>query len=156
MRHEQVKLRESFDIMDAAAIWPRPDGMVQPAIAELDQRPTPAVPDMPSAIGRAIVCLYAALIIIFFVTMGFGGEAKFMIAISGFYLAMFLGLPRLFLAVENDPSRRPGMAAFLTRGVDTQTGRVSGRAALAQIFVVPVLLTFAVLAMGLTALWILP
>ena len=64
-----------------------------------------------------------------------------MIAISGLYLAMFLGVPRVFLAVEADPSRRPHMAGFMTRGIETFTGHMSGGSALAQIFVVPVLLT---------------
>ncbi len=156
MRHEQVKLRESFDIIDAAAIWPRPDCGIQAPLAELDQHATPAVPDMPAAVGRVIVAVYAGLITIFFVTMGFSGEAKFMIVISGFYVAMFLGVPRLFLAVEGDRSRRPDLRAFMTYGIDTFTGRMSGASALAQILVVPVLLTLGILAIGLAGLWILP
>ncbi len=156
MRHERVGLRESFDIVDAAAIWPRPDGGIQPAIGELDPGPAPAVPDMPVAVGRAIVGLYAALILIFFLTMGFSGEARFMIAISGLYVAMFLGVPRLFLAVEKDRSERPSLRRFLAEGIDTHTGRMSGKSALAQIFIVPALLVAAILGIGLASLWILP
>jgi hypothetical protein len=156
MRHERVHIRESFDVVDAAAIWPHAGAPISLAIGELDQRPTPAVPDMPVAVGRAIVCLYSALIIIFFLTMGFGGEARFMIAISGLYLAMFLGVPSVFLRVEADPSRRPSMAGFMARGIQTHTGPMSGRSALAQIFVVPALLTLGILAIGLAALWMLP
>jgi len=156
MRHEQVNFRESFDVVDVAAIWPRPDGGVQAPLGELDQPATTAAPDMPAAIGRGIVIVYSALIAIFFVTMGLSGEASFMIAISGFYLAMFLAVPRIFLAVERDRSTRPDLARFLSEGIHTNTGHMSGTSALAQIFAVPVLLTLAILVIGVAALVILP
>lgn len=154
MRHEQVKLRESFDIIDAAEIWPGPGAGAAPlAQVKAGFPATPAVPDLPAAVGRMIVGVYAALIGIFALTMARSGEAGFMIFISGFYVAVFLGVPRLFLAVEKDPSRRPDLARFLVRGIDTFTGHMSGAAALWQMFVVPVLLTFAILVMGLIGLW---
>lgn len=156
MRHEQVKLRGSFDIIDAAEIWPRPDISIPLPVGEFDQRPASAAPDVPVAVGRGIVAVYAALIAIFFLTMGGSGEARFMIAISGFYVAMFLGVPRIFFAVEKDRTRRPGFDRFMRQGIDTHTGRMSGGSALAQIFVVPILLTAAILAIGLTGLRILP
>ena len=40
--------------------------------------------------------------------------------------------------------------------IDTHTGRMSGGSALAQIFIVPVLLAAAILAIGLASVWILP
>ena len=156
MRHEQVKLRESFDIIDAAELWPRPDISIQAPVGELDQRAAPGAPDVPVAVGRAIVAVYCALIVIFFLTMGSSGEAKFMIAISGFYVAMFLAVPRIFFAVENDPSRRPDLRRFMVQGIDTHTGRMSGGSALAQLFIVPVLLAAGILAIGLAGAWILP
>jgi hypothetical protein len=156
MRHEQVKLRESFDIIDAAELWPRPDISIQAPIGELDQRAAPAAPDVPVAVGRAIIGVYAGLIGIFFVTMGGSGEARFMIAISGFYVAMFLAVPRIFFTIENDRSTRPDLRRFMARGIDTHTGRMSGGSALAQIFIVPVLLAAGILAIGLAGAWILP
>jgi hypothetical protein len=155
MRHEQVKLGESFDIIDAAAIWPRADTSIQGPIGELDQRATPAVPDVPAAIGRFIVAIYSSLILAFYLTMGLSGEATFMIAISGCYMAIFLAVPRLFLAVEKDSSKRPDLRRFMAEGVDTFTGRMSGASALVQILVVPLFLTLAIVAIGLTGLWIL-
>jgi len=156
MRHEQVKLRESFDIIDAAEIWPNAGAGSAP-LAELEAgmpaAATPAVPDMPVAVGRIIVGIYAALIAIFALTMARSGEAAFMIAISGLYVAIFLGVPRLFFAVEKDRSKRPDLAAFLERGIDTWTGHMSGASALAQIFLVPVLLTATILVIGLIGLW---
>jgi hypothetical protein len=149
MRHEQVKLRESFDIIDVAEIWPRPDGSAPAPIGELDARATPAVPDMPPAIGLAIIMVYAGLIAVFMLTMGRGAHALFMIAISGLYVAIFLAVPRIFLAVEKDASRRPDLARFIAEGIDTHTGHMSGTAALLQMFAVPVLLTLGILAIGL-------
>jgi hypothetical protein len=158
MRHEQLRLKDSFDTVDAAAIWRAGNAGSAGPLAEIEAglsgRAAAAVPDMPVAIGRAIVTLYAALITIFFVTMGFSGEARFMIVISGLYVAMFFAVPRIMLEVEGGEGR-PTMRQFMAAGVDTYTGRLSGAAALAQIFAVPALIALAVLAIGTVALFTL-
>jgi hypothetical protein len=157
MRHEQVKLRESFDIVDAAEIWPSAGVGIGAPLSEIQagfpQASTPAVSDMPVAVGRMMVGVYAGLIGIFLATMARSGEATFMIAISGVYVAMFLSVPRIFFAVEKDSSQRPDLARFMRQGIDTHTGHMSGGSALAQMFAVPLLLAGAVLAMGLVGLW---
>ena len=43
------------------------------------------------------------------------------------------------------------MSRFLSQGMQTYTGHVTGGGALAQMFIVPVLLAFAVLAIGIIA-----
>jgi hypothetical protein len=151
-------MRDSFDVLDAAEIWPRPTVMPAAPLAEIESglRSAPAVPDLPVAVGRAVVTVYAALILAFAALMGGSAEALFMIAISGFYVAIFLAVPRLFLGVENDPSLRPNMARFMHQGMATHTGRMSGSSALVQMFLVPVLLTLTVFVIGVAALWILP
>jgi ABC-type amino acid transport system permease subunit len=160
MRHDWLQHRDRFDIVDVAAVWPRGDGGFQAPLAQIEAgaplAPARSVPDMPVEIGRAIVGIYVAIVIAFALTMAKGGQASFMIAISAFYVAMFLGVPRLFLAVEGDRSRRPSWREFLSRGMNTHTGHMSGRAALLQILIVPVLLLTAISAMGLTALMVLP
>jgi ABC-type amino acid transport system permease subunit len=160
MRHDWLQHRDRFDIVDVAAVWPRADGGVQAPLGEIETNapvsPAPAVPDMPVAVGRAIVGIYVAIIIAFALTMAKGGQASFMIAISAFYVAMFLAVPRLFLAVEGDRSLRPSWREFLSRRMNTQTGHMSGHGALVQILIVPVLLLTAISAMGLTALMVLP
>jgi hypothetical protein len=85
--------------------------------------------------------------------MGRSTEASFMIVVSGLYVAIFFAIPRIFLRVERDPSRRPDLARFMAEGMDTLTGRMSGAAALVQIYVVPVLLTLGILVIGLAARW---
>jgi ABC-type amino acid transport system permease subunit len=160
MRHDWLQHRDRFDIVDVAAVWPRADGIVQAPLEQIEagvpQSPAPAVPDMPVAIGKLIVGVYAGIIGAFALTMAKGGEASFMIAISGLYVAIFLGVPRLFLAVEGDRSRRPSWSEFLSRGMETHTGHMSGAAALVQILIVPALLLTAISAMGLTSLLVLP
>ena len=160
MRHDWLQQRDRFDIVDVAAVWPRGDGGVQAPLAQIEAvapvSPASAVPDMPVAVGKAIVGIYAAIIAAFALTMAKGGQASFMIAISALYVTIFLAVPRIFLAVEGDASRRPSWREFLSRGMATQTGHMSGRAALVQILIVPALLLTAISAMGLTALMVLP
>jgi hypothetical protein len=155
MRHVELKERGKLDLVDVAAIWPAA-GPLAEVEAGLETRATPAVPDMPPAIGRAIVAVYAALVGVFFVTMASGAEATFMIAISALYVAIFLAVPRIFLKVENDRSVRPDLGRFMEKGIDTWTGHMSGSSALVQIFVVPVLLTLGMLVIGIAARWYLP
>ena len=156
MRHDQLSDRESFDILDAAEIWPTSGAPAGP-LAEVEAAfvPTPAVPDVPAAVGRMIVGGYAALVAIFFLTMARTPEAAFAIVISALYVAIFLAVPRLFLKVEADRSRRPGLAEFLERGLDTWTGRIGGASALVQILVVPVLVGAGLLVIGVAGLVIL-
>jgi len=164
MRHDWLQHRDRFDIVDLASVWPKGDGAVQAPLAQIEagapysprQAPAPAVPDMPAAVGKLIVGLYAAIIAAFALTMAKGGQASFMIAISALYVTIFLAVPRIFLAVEADGSPRPSWREFLLRGMATQTGHLSGRAALVQILIVPVLLLTAISAMGVTALLVLP
>lgn len=156
MRHDQLRDRGSFDILDAAGIWPRVGAPAAPAAeVEAGFAPTPAVPDVPAAVGRMIVGGYAALVAIFFLTMARTPEAAFAIVVSALYVAIFLAVPRLFLKVEADRSRRPGLAEFLDLGLDTWTGRIGGAAALVQILVVPALVGAGLLAIGIAGLVIL-
>lgn len=140
MRHEQLRQTDSFVVVDERDIVRR-----APAA-------TPAVPDLPPVLGRMIVGIYAALIGVFFLTMAGTRLALFSITIGALYVCIFFAVPRILLKIENDPSRRPSFARFMREGMVTGTGRTSGRAALAQIFVVPVCLVFGLLAMGLIGL----
>jgi hypothetical protein len=142
MRQQELSNTQAFDIVEAPAVQGDNDG---PALAQY------AVPDMPKAAGGFIIAAYAALMAAFIVTIH-GARADFAILIGAFYLAMFFGVPSVFLGVEQDHTRRPDLTEFLNRGIDTATGRISGAGALVQMLIVPVLLAFAVLAMGITYL----
>jgi hypothetical protein len=154
MRHEQLRHEDTFDLVDVAAIWPVGAGPSAP-LAEVEDalaRPSAAVPDMPAAAGKALVAVYGALIGAFALTMASGGGATFAIAISAFYVAVFLAVPALFLKIDAAGRAQPGLSEFLANGMDTATGHISGRGALTQMLVVPLLLTFAILAIGTVAL----
>ena len=106
---------------------------------------------MPKAAGAFMIASYAALMAAFVVTIH-GARADFAMVIAAFYLAMFFAVPAVFIGVEDDGARRPDLLEFLDRGIETATGPISGAGALVQMLIVPVLLVFAVLAMGITYL----
>ena len=155
MRHDQLEHGEDFDIVEGA-INDRPASAV---IAEMepgrDVGPEPAAPDLPPAVGRLIVGAYVALIGMLAATMARNAESTFVISIAALFLVAFLSVPRIFLAIEPEKGRRPTMSAFLERGIHTATGHLSGRGALVQMLVVPVLLTLGVLAIGIAGIVIL-
>ena len=141
MRQQELGNSAAYEIVEAPL----------PLVSRERAQPASAVSDMPVAAGTFLVLSYASLMAAFALTIH-GARADFAILISIFYLAMFFGLPVLFLAVEGDRPRRPSLGEFLERGIDTATGRLSGGGALVQMLVVPVLLAFAILAMGITYL----
>jgi hypothetical protein len=144
MRHEDLKNLEAFDIVDPARLL---DASVEP---ETGSKSAAAVPDIPAAAGAMMVAAYAGLMGVAMLALGNGSRSAFALLVSAFYLAMFLGVPAVFLRVERDSSRRPRLAEFLEKGMETATGRISGFGALVQMLIVPLLLTIAILAMGIT------
>ena len=151
MRHEQLERRDSFDVVEIATN----EGPAAPALAELElggeRLAERAVPDVPVSVGVMIAAAYVAIIGLFAVTIANVGSGPFIIAIDFAFLAAFLTVPVIFLKIEGDRGRRPSFGRFLAEGMQTYTGHVSGKGALAQMLVVPVLLAFAVLAIGIIA-----
>jgi hypothetical protein len=146
MRHEQLENHGSFDIVDVASLWPNALEL-EPSIGL-----SPAAPDVPVAAGGLMIASYAALLGAFPLLIAHDASSGLAIVIGAFYLAMFFAVPFLFFKVEKDASRRPELSSFLERGMQTATGHISGKGALVQMLVVPVLLTFGVLAMGIAYL----
>jgi hypothetical protein len=155
MRHERVD-RAAI----AAAAWPSTiEGLVlaepqdpaeQPASDETAiAGPAPAAPDIPPAVGGIIVGAYVSILMIFFALFTGSLTATFMVAVVAFFIATFFTIPRLFFALEQARSRRPSFSAFLDRGIDTLTGHSDGKDALVQMVLVPILLAFGLLAMGI-------
>jgi hypothetical protein len=155
MRHEQLKRPEDFDVVEISVN----DGPAAPAIAELELGRAPssqsAVPEMPAAVGRLIVAAYVGLIGVLALTMARNASSAFVIAIDVAFVVAFLAVPAIFLGVEKDSAVRPGLGRFLSEGVQTATGHLSGSGALVQMLVVPVLLTLGLLVIGITGLIIL-
>lgn len=141
MRHEQLARIETFDIVDPASV----------AEAGRAFKPEAAVPDIPASIGALLSAVYLVLIAILAVTIANRGEGLLVIAVDLFFLAAFLAVPAIFLKIEGDSAVRPSLSRFLAEGVQTYTGHVGGSAALVQMFIVPVLLSLGVLAIGIIA-----
>lgn len=112
-------------------------------------RPASAAPDVPAAVGILLFACYLALIGALAVATAGTGESKFALVIAALFVVAFFTVPRLILAQEPIDGARITMDRFLSRGIETFTGHCSGRAALVQIFVVPVLLTIGVLSIAI-------
>lgn len=139
-----------------AAVWPT--AAVETLVADVAtveaevEEPfvtTPAMADIPRAAANLVVASYAALILVFFGLFARSPLALFAIVVCAFFVAMFFAVPKLFLAVEAAPGRRPTMGQFMRTGVATLTGRSGGGDALVQMLIVPVLLTLGLATIGI-------
>ncbi|QIK96252.1 hypothetical protein G7076_07140 [Sphingomonas sp. HDW15A] len=142
MRHEQLDRPQTFDLVDPSAlatILPNP-------------KPETAVPDVPASVGALLVGVYVMIVALFALTIANAGAGPFMIAVDLVFLAAFFSVPAIFLKQERKTRDRPSLLRFLDQGMQTYTGPVSGAGALVQMFVVPVLLAFAVLCIGIVAM----
>jgi hypothetical protein len=157
MYREQFIDRQDYDALEIAAVWPASAQFAPFPVPELEQssgrddfQPTGAAPDVPAAIGGMIAASYGALIAALAVATTGPGKSILAIVIAAFFVAVFFAVPRIFFGVEQDNGPRARLDQFFTNGIETLTGHNSGRSALVQMLIVPVLLTLAVLAMGIT------
>lgn len=108
-----------------------------------------AAADLPKAVGWMIVASYAAILVAFGAVFLGQGDVLFNLGVCAAYLAMYLGVPWVFLKVEPKGAEHPDLADFLERGLSTWTGHVSGASALAQILTIPVAVAIAALGIGI-------
>ncbi len=157
MRYQRLDTKAPLAADSAVvAVWPTSavETLVAaaPAEAKEAEKPftvTPALADVPAGVGRLVVASYAALILVFYGLFANSPVAFFAITICAFFVAMFFAVPKIFLAVEAAPGRRPTLSAFMRTGMATLTGRSGGADALIQMVIVPVLLTLGLGAMGI-------
>lgn len=158
MRHQQIEARDTYDRVDIAAVWPAstrigpvPLPESEAADALRDFVPTPSCPDVPASVGGLILASYVGLLATFAVSTIGSAQSIFAIIVCAGFLAAFFAVPRIFLAVEPEAGRRPTLGRFMHDGMATLTGHTSGRDALIQMLIVPVLLTLGVAFMGIAA-----
>jgi hypothetical protein len=110
-----------------------------------------AARDLPATVGWLIVASYASVLVAFAWAFFGAADVQFNIGVCAVYLAVYLGVPWIFLKGEPDTGKvkRPDFADFLEQGLSTWTGHVSGRAALAQMLTIPVAVAFAALGIGI-------
>lgn len=145
MRHREVINRQTYRLVEPPALAQVELG------AEAARLSAPAASDVPIAAGLFMVGSYAAIMGAFAVTIH-GAHADFAILIGAFYLVMFFAVPTVMLRIESRDDRRPSLGEFVDNGMATAGGHISGAGALTQMLIVPVLLVFAILAMGITYL----
>jgi hypothetical protein len=155
MGREQPIARQDHKMLDLAAVWPSSATFAPLPVWEVELVPedvefhaTPAAPDVPAAVGGLVAASYAGLIVALAVATAGSGQSIFAITISALFVLMYFAVPRILFAVERDSGVRASMDVFLRSGIITYTGHNSAKAALVQMLIVPVSLTFAVLAMG--------
>lgn len=109
-----------------------------------------AAADLPRAVGWMIVASYASILVAFGWAFLGAGDVLFNLGVCAAYLAMYLGVPWVFLKVEPKTGQpRPDLTDFMERGLSTWTGHVTGREALAQILTIPVAVAIAALGIGI-------
>ncbi len=167
MRHERVLDKGNYSRVMVPALWPAGPQIGHLPLVQIEEReaydskiaavgpqetqnfaPTPAAPDVPASVGIMIVSTYVALIAAFALATAGSAESIFAITIAALFVAVYFTLPRIFFGVEPKGVARPDFDRFMREGMQTLTGHSSGRDALVQMMIVPVLLTFGVLAMG--------
>lgn len=157
MRHEQALDKSKYSKVEAPSLWTTGSDLVPMPITEVENRepavqlPTPSAPDVPAAVGAMIAASYAALIAAFAIATVGSAQSIYAVTISALFLVAFFTVPRIFLAVEPKARQRSSFDRFMLDGIQTLTGHNSGPAALVQMLIVPVSLTFAALAMGIAA-----
>ena len=156
MESQQFFARHCYDSMDVAAVWPTSPSIAPFPVPEMEPvhqrsefRATPAAPDVPAVVGGLIAASYAGLIAALGVATAGSTESIFVIVIAALFVVAFFTVPRIFFGVERDSGVRTSFGTFLSTGMNTFTGHNSGKAALVQMLIVPIMLTLGVLAMGL-------
>lgn len=143
---EEVLLRRQPPALQRETVAVAPAESLAPAAAP---SPETAAPDIPAAVGGLIAASYAALLAVFFALFAGSPLALFSITICAVFVAVFFAVPRIFFAVEADSARRPSLSRFWHDGLQTLTGRCSGRDALIQMLIVPVFLGLGLLTIGI-------
>ena len=105
--------------------------------------PESSVPDLPVGVGALLVAAYGAILGAFLLAFAGDAEVGLVIGVCAVYLAVYLGVPAVMLRIEPKVLFRPDMATFLEKGLNTWTGHVTAREALAQMLAIPAALTLA-------------
>ncbi len=157
MRHEQIAAKDSYTKVDVAAVWPASAQVAPLPILDIKAAPEPAFEgtascaEVPATVGVLIVGSYVALLGAFAVATIASAYSLYMLTIAAMFLVAFFTVPVLFLRQERNCGKRPSFDRFMQDGMSTLTGHSTGGDALVQMLIVPVLLTFGALAMGIAA-----
>jgi hypothetical protein len=99
-------------------------------------------------VGLLLVAAYGAILGAFLLAFAGDAEVGLVIGVCAVYLAVYLGVPAVMLRIEPKAKSRPGMSDFFEKGLQTWTGHVSAKEALAQMLTIPAALTIAAVGIG--------
>jgi hypothetical protein len=153
---DNVLRDEYLALNDEQSVWPvlgqdrarQADPRSVTAPKESQFRSEAAAPDIPASIGMLLFGAYFALIAALAIATAGPGESKMVLTIAGLFVVTFFAVPRFIFAQEPEQGRRPSLSRFRATGMRTLTGHCTGSAAMVQMFVVPVALTFGMLAIA--------
>lgn len=112
-----------------------------------------AMPDVPAAVGWMIIGAYALIMSSFLLLFARDLEAGLMVAISGVYFTVYLGVPAVFFGTEGR-SGDIDLRHFLKDGLNTWTGHVGGHEAIVQILLIPAALLVAITSIGIISIMV--
>ncbi len=96
--------------------------------------------------------VYGAMLLTLWIFFGTDVNALIALGVCTAYFAMYFGVPLVMLRLAERsaaPSHPGSLRNFLNGDVETNTGRVSGWGAMAQLLTIPVGLTGAFIAFGI-------
>ena len=113
--------------------------------------PERANKSLHGGVFKRLALVYAALLLVFWLTFRGDREALFMVAISAVYLGAYIGTPFMLSRIGGhvDPLQDMPFSAFLKEPFETWTGVVSGREAVLQVLLVPTAILITGCGMGL-------
>ncbi len=137
------------DVLFDVRAWLEPANDATPvAVDRAPFLPESSVPDLPVGVGMLVVAAYGAILGAFLLAFAGDAEVGLVIGVCAVYLAVYLGVPAVMLRIEPKIARRPDMGDFLDKGLDTWTGHVTAKEALAQMLTIPAALTVAAVGIG--------
>jgi hypothetical protein len=108
----------------------------------------PAAPEVPKAIGYAIVAAFGLAMLIFMLSFSGSGQSRFMTAISLIYLTVYLAVPAIFFRIHPKAKHQVTWSDFERDGLHTWTGHLTAKEATIQILTIPMALISAAVALG--------
>jgi hypothetical protein len=108
---------------------------------------------MHPGVFKSLIGLFAGIMAIFALTFAGKGYASMMVAISIFYLGIYIATPLIMLRPLNSKTRKnTSWVKFMNGSIETNTGLITGRQALIQVCLIPVGLLVAVMGICMTIL----
>ena len=144
-KEREIEIAEALEPRTA----PNPDGARQTSTRISGDWARLKTNEIHPRVFKLMTSLFIGILAAFAAVFASDGETLFMIAICAFYGAMYFGVAPIMLRMKpQEHTQNSDFVSFLSGLVETNTGRISGRAALMQICAVPAALFLCALGMA--------